>query len=283
MKPYEPPKAAEKIMNERTVKTSHEWRREKRRMRNLIRKTRPIADNPEIACWYLRRSDSQALLGTHDACGDLAKCLRPGSLKPCNEIRVDERLIRASERGGREAGSTVGADDEGGGLARRKAPRSHEDAVVGGTILGEVNQGRRCRGTCGDRDEARRRRRLASTGFGAIDIIDNGKIGGFGAVRQLTPHGRSSRIVGESDVKVGMPGHRSDLDGFACDRDAGMRAGKQSATHLHGDNHQRDNRVQDLKTQHDTPTLQARVTPGLWLAECKQNSLPAGWRGGGEG
>ena len=48
MNPYAPPKAAEKIMNERTAKTSHEWRREKRRMYNLIRKIRPIANYPSI-------------------------------------------------------------------------------------------------------------------------------------------------------------------------------------------------------------------------------------------
>jgi hypothetical protein len=36
-------------MNERTAKMSHGWRRVKRRMRNLIRKNRRIANTPEIA------------------------------------------------------------------------------------------------------------------------------------------------------------------------------------------------------------------------------------------
>jgi hypothetical protein len=44
MNPYAPPKAAEKIMNERIAKRSHGWRRVKRRMRILIRKARLIAD-----------------------------------------------------------------------------------------------------------------------------------------------------------------------------------------------------------------------------------------------
>jgi hypothetical protein len=39
----------EKIMNERTMKVSHGWRRLKRRKRSLIRKVRPIANDPELA------------------------------------------------------------------------------------------------------------------------------------------------------------------------------------------------------------------------------------------
>jgi hypothetical protein len=36
-------------MNERIARVSHRWRRAKRRMRNLIRTARPIANTPGIA------------------------------------------------------------------------------------------------------------------------------------------------------------------------------------------------------------------------------------------
>jgi hypothetical protein len=42
MKPYAPPKAAEKIMVVRPATMSHGWRREKRRRRRLIQKVCPI-------------------------------------------------------------------------------------------------------------------------------------------------------------------------------------------------------------------------------------------------
>jgi len=55
MNPQAPPKTAEKIMNERIARVSHRWRRAKRRMPNLIRTARPIA-NP----WDCRNRDCLA-------------------------------------------------------------------------------------------------------------------------------------------------------------------------------------------------------------------------------
>src|SRR5450759_150012 len=91
MNPYAPPKAAEKIMNERTANTSHEWRREKRRMSKLIRQTRPIANYPEIV---LRTAiDTRAPRARHDDAGcDLAKCLRRDAFAPPDENSVNARL-----------------------------------------------------------------------------------------------------------------------------------------------------------------------------------------------
>src|SRR4051812_193576 len=91
--------------------------------------------------------------------GDLAKCLRPRRPAPSAKNVVDERLragIRAKriplrwkkarqtailQRGGKAARHTVGADDQRGGVARRKTPGADVNPVIGGTILGQVNQG----------------------------------------------------------------------------------------------------------------------------------------------
>jgi hypothetical protein len=65
----------------------------------------------------------------------------------------------------------------------------------------------------------------------------------------------------------------------ACqgDRDAGPRPRQQPAARQHRERDQWNNRGQDLET-HERPPVrrQALKTQGLWLAECKQNSLPPG-------
>ena len=78
----------------------------------------------------------------------------------------------------------------------------------------------------------------AGAGFGAVDVVDHGEIGGLGVVGDLDPHGGERRIVGEADVKLGLPGHRGDLDRGLADRDAGPRPGQQLAAREHGGNEQ---------------------------------------------
>src|ERR1700722_4245632 len=56
------------MINERTVRDSHGWRREKRRRCNLIRLIRPIIDHPMF--FRIR------LFGDQDAAHHLAKCLK---------------------------------------------------------------------------------------------------------------------------------------------------------------------------------------------------------------
>src|ERR1700704_1129324 len=102
MNPYAPPKAAEKIMNERTVKVSHGWRRMKRRIRILTRKTRPIANSPEIAFWQRDRLARPALrvprrapcAADNHAAAILKKCLRRCDVVPSDENMVDKALRR---------------------------------------------------------------------------------------------------------------------------------------------------------------------------------------------
>ena len=118
----------------------------------------------------------------------------------------------------------------------------------------------------------------AGAGVGSVGVVDHGEVGGFGAIRDLDPHGRAGGIAGETDVALRVPGERGDLDRCARHFDAGARTGKNSprantATTANGTTEARD-----LETQHDTPTrsTQARGTRGLWLAERKENSLPPG-------
>src|SRR5882672_815508 len=100
MNPYAPPKAAEKIMNERTVKMSHGWRRVKRRIRILTRKIRPIANSPEIAFWQRDRLARPALrvprrapcAADNHAAMILKKCLRRCDVAPSDENMVDKAL-----------------------------------------------------------------------------------------------------------------------------------------------------------------------------------------------
>src|SRR5580658_6185677 len=73
-------------------------RRMTRRMRNLIREIRPIADDPEFAARLFRavrhlRMPRFALLACRRRCrGDLAKCLRSGGVPRSAANRVDETL-----------------------------------------------------------------------------------------------------------------------------------------------------------------------------------------------
>ena len=114
-------------------------------------------------------------------------------------------------------------------------------------------------GIAGDRDQLRRRVALAGAGFGRIEVVDHGEVRRFRIVGNLDPHRGAGGIVGEADVAVRLPGEGGDLDGGARDLDAGPRPGQLAACEQ-GDNRQRNNRGQDLQTQHDT--LPAHHKPG---------------------
>jgi hypothetical protein len=78
-------------------------------------------------------------------------------------------------------------------------------------------------------------------------------------------------------MKVGMPRGGRDLKRFITDRNAGVRPGHQFDTGKNGRDHQGDDRYQNPETQHGTQLADlTRNTTGIWLAERKQNSLPAG-------
>src|SRR5882672_5919087 len=106
MNPYAPPKAAEKIMNERTVKMSHGWRRVKRRIRILTRKTRPIVNSPEIAFWQrdglarpaLRVPRRAPCAASNHAAAILKKYLSRCEVTPPDENMVDKALTRLRAR-----------------------------------------------------------------------------------------------------------------------------------------------------------------------------------------
>ena len=71
-------------MNERTAKMSHGWRRVKRRMRNLIRKNRRIANTPEIAL-----SRSRPAVGIETASARVV-CLRTTMRRrPCKVLEAE--------------------------------------------------------------------------------------------------------------------------------------------------------------------------------------------------
>jgi hypothetical protein len=149
--------------------------------------------------------------------------------------------------------AVAGADDQGRRIARREGLRSDENPVIGRTILRKIDHGRSARGAGRDSDRQHCRGSLASAGLRTVGIVDNGKIRSLGALRDLHPHGRGRRIVGETDVKVGMPGDGSDLDRGIADGDAGVRARQPSAACEHSGKDQWNNRGQNLETQHDTP------------------------------
>jgi hypothetical protein len=159
--------------------------------------------------------------------------------------------------------SAVGAYDKGRRISHRKCLRSDEDPVIGRTLLRQIDDGRRARGAGRDGDRQRGRAGRASSwlrsaGFGTVDIVDDGEIGRLRALRHLHAHRRGCRIVGETDVKVGMPGNGSDLDRGVADGDAGMRARRPSAAREHRNHGQGNNRSQNLQTQHDTPLARPR-------------------------
>src|SRR5262249_14523290 len=72
--------------------------------------------------------------------------------------------------------------------------------------MGEVDD-RHGRGASrGDRNRLRRRRRRACRVLRRVDVVDNGEIGRLGVVGHRNPYRRERGIVGEADMKVGMPG-----------------------------------------------------------------------------
>jgi hypothetical protein len=87
MNPYAPPKAAEKIMNERTERMIQGCRRENRRMCNLIRRIRPIAiaGHPEGHIAFVWR-------GRHRKVAPRVICLTTKMpWRPCEVLEVGRR------------------------------------------------------------------------------------------------------------------------------------------------------------------------------------------------
>src|ERR1700709_351078 len=124
-------------------------------MRTLIRKIpRSITCYPEMARQPRR-------------CGsDLAKCLRPERPGAGDENWVNKTLSAISKRRGGEAAVTAaGADDQGGGIARRKALRLHEHPVIGRTLGRKVNHRFGDGGARGDRQIPCGARSLAGVGL----------------------------------------------------------------------------------------------------------------------
>ena len=113
---------------------------------------------------------------------------------------------------------------------------------------------------------------LAGAGLGAVDVVDHGEVGRFGAVGDLDPHGRAGGIVGETDVTVRLPGEGGDLDRRACDLDAGPGPGNNSP---------RANRAAIASGTTEARIFKRNMTRyplttsprqrGLWLAEGKEN------------
>ena len=100
----------------------------------------------------------------------------------------------------------VGADDEGGGLTRREGLRSHEDSIVGLAVMRKIDDGLGGGRIRRDGDKSHRRAGLAGIGFRAVGIVDHHEIGRLRAFDDLNPNRRRGWVIGETDMKVGMPG-----------------------------------------------------------------------------
>ena len=140
----------------------------------------------------------------------------------------------------------------------------------------QEDDGRRGAGAAGDGDKLRIRGRRAGILFHRIGSVDHGEVGRGSIVGDRDPDGGKPGIVRETDMEIGVPGRAGELHGSRTDGDAGtIRRGELDAGKERGGN-QRDDRNQDLETQHDThPLDKGPHTRALWLAECKENSLPA--------
>ena len=80
--------------------------------------------------------------------------------------------------------SAVGADDEGGGIAHRKSLRSHENPVIGGAVVGQIDHRRGHRARGGNRHKPRRRIGLAGARLRTAGVIDHGHtVGAVSAVQ----------------------------------------------------------------------------------------------------
>src|ERR1700723_2985597 len=128
------------MINERTVRDSHGWRREKRRRCNLIRLIRPIIDHPMV---FRAR-----LFGDEDAAHHLAKVLRALWFHRWRANVVNQELIAedarwaTSERGGFERiPGEVGADDERRCFALGECPGTDEDPVGGRAVRRHIYNG----------------------------------------------------------------------------------------------------------------------------------------------
>ncbi|MEA2796266.1 MAG: hypothetical protein QOI87_3646 [Bradyrhizobium sp.] len=69
---------------------------------------------------------------------------------------------------------------------------------------------------------------LAGARLRTVDVIDHGEIGRVRAVGDRDPHGCGPGIVGETDMKLGLPGQLRDLDRGLADGDAGRWPGNNS-------------------------------------------------------
>lgn len=102
--------------------------------------------------------------------------------------------------------ATVRADDQRRGVTGRKTLRAHKDPVIGRAVLREIDRRLGRRRSARDRHQLRRRAGFAGPALGIVDIVDHGEISGLGAVGYLHPYRREAGIVGEADVKLGLPG-----------------------------------------------------------------------------
>src|SRR5690348_6454528 len=76
-------------------------------------------------------------------------------------------------------------------------------------------------------DTQRGRARLTGHLVKGFDVVDDGEVSHLGTFRDRDTHRRKARIVGEADVKVGVPRDRGDLDRSRFKRDAWARSWKE--------------------------------------------------------
>ena len=210
-------------------------------------------------------------------CKVLEECLRECVLILSDANRVNETL-----RSAYSAAETMPACPPLAPTMRAAASRGvkwfdlTKISIVGVAVLRQINHRLGRRRSFDDGDESRRRRDAAGTGLGAVHVIDVGEIGSLRAVDNLDTDCRERRIIGETDIELRLPGRRRDLNRCLTDRDAWSRRWSQFAAGKDAGHNQWNRRSKDLETQHDTPLAEPGPvdTQGLWLAECKENSLP---------
>ena len=133
------------------MNASQGCRRPKRRKRSLIRKVRPIANDPEITVCTKPTSSPSVL--DRRCVAEIAKCLRLTAVVGRDANMVNEVL---KQRRFDAVVLAAGADDQCGGIEQRKGLRGHEDPVVGRSVPGKIDDGIGARWIAGDRVAAAR-------------------------------------------------------------------------------------------------------------------------------
>jgi len=98
----------------------------------------------------------------------------------------------------------------------------------------------------------RGRRDFAGIGLVAVDVIDDGEIGGLRGIDDLDPDGRQRGIAGEADLEPRLPGPRRDLYGGSPTVMQGRADGTNSPRASTPASINRNRRGKELETQHDT-------------------------------